>query len=560
MNPGPACISPNRKLAVLILALFILFLRCDDLFFNPQFRAEDGGKFFMDALNLGDRALTQPYMGYHHGVPRVVAALALEYLPLRHIPAAFNLAALLVHLYLVGLAMSRRNPLPHRIGLALALVLLPTSGTAFLHLTDIQTWLALGLVLQLIARPPTRWFERVQDVVYLIAAGTTGPFILLFAPLFIFIGLRRRDWPTVVIVIALSIVQGVALAGTRITPVTATQTAPLVWAQFFGGRTAGLLLLGVPLSAELVRVAVVGWAMAGASVLIYVAALTVAPRAHRACIALVLLAGLIVITSTAFAHRSQATSFENLMGEPGNRYAIIPAITIMWAFIVGASSPGWRGRLSKLTVVTILLAAATNFRKEPIPDFEWARCSSFIERGLPTDIPTEPYWRLSFRPNYASPFERLAKYREVLDLTFGKAVVDFEPMYFGPVLVPLDGSNLLAVDATVRIRLPIPPAARRFRVDVAARDSGTPHARDSGLVFRITWQPDDASRPEWVLNLLTIRPLIDLLDEGLKPGVRRIEAELPPDLTGHLVLSATPTHGLPEQSDWQGLWSMPRFE
>ena len=65
----------------------VLYARMPDAFSHPQFWAEDGTIFFLDAHSGGWRALLDPYSGYLHLIPRAVAWLA-ELLPYELIPEA----------------------------------------------------------------------------------------------------------------------------------------------------------------------------------------------------------------------------------------------------------------------------------------------------------------------------------------------------------------------------------------------------------------------------------------------------------------------------------------
>ena len=84
-------------ITVAILAL-IVFLRSPANLLNPQFYAEDGYIFFQSAWERGFLpSLLEPYSGYLHVVPRVVAGLALL-VPLLKAPLVFNLAAFAITL------------------------------------------------------------------------------------------------------------------------------------------------------------------------------------------------------------------------------------------------------------------------------------------------------------------------------------------------------------------------------------------------------------------------------------------------------------------------------
>ena len=79
------------------LALFVLlWLRRPDSLLNAQFWAEDGGVFFREQTLFGFwGALTRPYSGYLHVIPRMITAIVCE-LPVRWVPLGMNSSALLL--------------------------------------------------------------------------------------------------------------------------------------------------------------------------------------------------------------------------------------------------------------------------------------------------------------------------------------------------------------------------------------------------------------------------------------------------------------------------------
>jgi hypothetical protein len=76
------------------LIFLLLWLRRPDSLLNAQFWAEDGGLFFREQFMGGfGSTFAQPYSGYLHTVPRLIALLTSP-LPVRWIPWGFNVSAL----------------------------------------------------------------------------------------------------------------------------------------------------------------------------------------------------------------------------------------------------------------------------------------------------------------------------------------------------------------------------------------------------------------------------------------------------------------------------------
>ncbi|MHC4845545.1 MAG: hypothetical protein ACYTCU_05220, partial [Planctomycetota bacterium] len=131
----------------------LIFLRVQDAFFLPQFRAEDGTHFFTQARRLGLESLGETCNGYHVLFGRLVA-LAASFAPPETGPRIYTTAALLAMLGVAMFASSARAGFRLPALAALALALVPGLGGVYLHLTDAQTVLAAGLGLLLIAGEP----------------------------------------------------------------------------------------------------------------------------------------------------------------------------------------------------------------------------------------------------------------------------------------------------------------------------------------------------------------------------------------------------------------------
>src|ERR1700747_49024 len=86
--PYPAVIA--------VVAACLLVLRGGPRLRDAAFFAEDGQIFLSQAHNDCFKAVVEPYAGYLHLVPRIIAAL-LEPFPVTAAPVLYALAALLVH-------------------------------------------------------------------------------------------------------------------------------------------------------------------------------------------------------------------------------------------------------------------------------------------------------------------------------------------------------------------------------------------------------------------------------------------------------------------------------
>ena len=172
------------KVVVLLLALLAtMSVRQPDKLHTPQFWAEDGPVFYLDAENLGAASIVRPYNGYWHLYPRTVALIGTK-LPVRHLPRLYVTAAMVVTvcalLALVSARLSERAIA--RAGMVAAVLLVPFSGELWLTLTNMQWFGGLLLVALLAAPAPATARGAAAWSVGGIVIGLSGPFALLLSP------------------------------------------------------------------------------------------------------------------------------------------------------------------------------------------------------------------------------------------------------------------------------------------------------------------------------------------------------------------------------------------
>ena len=167
----------------LLVCAAILVARRPGHLRNPQLWAEEGKIWFADAYTLGPRALLRSFGGYLNSTQRVAAALA-QWADPAYVPAIFVTAAFLLTLYVAARTQSERFPLPPHVGYALAVVLVPDTFEVLLFLNNLDRITAAGLVLVLISRDARRWWGHAHDAAATVLFGLTGPYSIVFAPLF----------------------------------------------------------------------------------------------------------------------------------------------------------------------------------------------------------------------------------------------------------------------------------------------------------------------------------------------------------------------------------------
>lgn len=128
-----------------VVATLLMVLKSPDALQRPQFWAEDGSVFFVGQLHQAWPQLFQPYSGYLHFLPRVIAWFA-SFLPVIDDPLVYNCSAMLIDAACVTFVTLRAGP---HFGFAvvfLSFFLLPTDGEVFGTLTNVQWFVQIALL------------------------------------------------------------------------------------------------------------------------------------------------------------------------------------------------------------------------------------------------------------------------------------------------------------------------------------------------------------------------------------------------------------------------------
>src|SRR6516225_449539 len=92
---------------VFLIALLILFSRRPDALLNPQFYAEDGTYWYVNAYEAGFRCLLMPNGGYLNTLSRLIGLIALL-VPFAWAPLVMILSAMAAHILPVNIFLSSR--------------------------------------------------------------------------------------------------------------------------------------------------------------------------------------------------------------------------------------------------------------------------------------------------------------------------------------------------------------------------------------------------------------------------------------------------------------------
>lgn len=157
---------------------------------RPYLYAEDGKVFLQEQLLLGVDALLTPFAGYVHAVPRLTALIAAPFSAV-WAPAIYAWINLGVMVWVaLTVAFCR---LPYAWILALLLFAVPHTGEVFGTITNAQWIMACALPLIAMTSTPEAAANRINQRLFVVLAGLSGPFSLFALPLFIWRAFEHRD-------------------------------------------------------------------------------------------------------------------------------------------------------------------------------------------------------------------------------------------------------------------------------------------------------------------------------------------------------------------------------
>jgi hypothetical protein len=384
---APLAPYPLRAAALTAFAAAaILFLRRPIAFLHPQFFAEDGAVFFLQAETSPWASVFRPYSGYLHLGLRLVA-LAASPLDPRWIPLVYFAASIAAFLALILALFSPRLGLPRPWILALGIVLVPHSGEVFDNLTNAQWLSGLGLLVLAVARDPEGPRGRALDVGFAAVAGLTGVFSIVLAPLFVARAAARRTpdafWLAAVIVVA-ALVQDYEINTSGFAPDAAAPAALHVAATF--GNRVWLGVLMTPHASDRVPMGVrsaVG--LAGFLLLLLLVSSGRENRPKRAAMASALL---LVFAAAVYKFRGMLGSLDS--GYDGDRYFFIPKVCLIWILILHigrASSWRWPARV---LLAAVLANACAGFPFERWENYDWPLWARRIQEEDRVVVPINP--------------------------------------------------------------------------------------------------------------------------------------------------------------------------
>jgi hypothetical protein len=207
--------------------LFLLFLRSWCRLMSPDLWAEDGNLFFTDAYELEINSLIQPYAGYYHTLPRLLA-YAFSFLPISIYPQLIFLSSLFT-CAAVSAQFSRpayRWLMPSdaaRLGLCLAMCVAPGLYEVLGNLANLHNLLMVYLGFVILRDLRVRLSLKELFAVFL-ALGSEGACIVLLPALVARLALgwqtlsRRSDLITAIMLIVWTMAHSMAINPNTATP------------------------------------------------------------------------------------------------------------------------------------------------------------------------------------------------------------------------------------------------------------------------------------------------------------------------------------------------------
>lgn len=374
-----------------------MLIRKTDALTYPQFWAEDATVFFIEQYNQGPSALFNPYAGYLHLVPRLVALFSDALFPYYAAPYVYNYLSLALTLLVVLSVFSGRLDIGNKPLLALAIVLVPHyNGEVFLNITNVQWVLALLLVITLLKEEPRPEYGNVKaqaalDFSAVIFCGLTGPFIVFLLPFFALRFHKKRSRYNAGILLAAlaaAAVQIFFMATGQVTEEERTPDNLFILASVIGRKFFGNLFLGNSLPYGLNPFMLTG---AFALILLFIAYLAFWSETKRRFQITVFLGFMsAVLLATIIKFKSNPLTL--VPPDNGVRYSYLVYVMVAWSLIaLMGQKVAWKGYIIKALLVAGLASSlVSGFRSEPFEDHYWAGWSRLIGEETRIQIPINP--------------------------------------------------------------------------------------------------------------------------------------------------------------------------
>ncbi len=388
--------SIHRRRLLLLFLTFVLAAvwRAAPGLAEPELRAEDATVFFMGARERGAAALLEEHNGYHHLVPRLLAAIAAA-LPCRLAPTLYLRGAFLVMLGLGLLFLARGMPMRGRLTVLLVPILLPQDGTVIGHLADLGSVAALALVPLALRRPEGRRRDALVALLIFALAAMSGPHVVFLLPVIGAIAVfrrRGRDLALLAVALVAAWLQGRHLPDARVAGDDGLALEGLLAVLGARGPAALLGLRPAEVASDLLPIL-------GLGSLLLTVALAIMALGYGRYRSMALLAGSqLVLAATLWAYRHDPGL---LLENPFDRYAFVQLTLFLWSILALVARPGRARRALDLTLAALLVLGSLRLSAPEVAAVSiggWRHSCELLAGDLPAAIPIEPGWLIDHRP------------------------------------------------------------------------------------------------------------------------------------------------------------------
>lgn len=392
-----------KDLNVLVLCIFGLYLRVPDRFLIPQFWAEDGTVLFVDAVNEGWKSLFEPYQGALYSYQRIASLIAVQF-SWEYVPAIFMLFALASFSITALWCLSSRMPFerPVKIVMALWISYAPIKNEIYLNLINAH-WIfcGLGLLLLIMSCPPKDIKQSLFDYGMCFLMGLTGPFCLIYFPLFLLKAYLQRDRQNYIILGIISacvVIQAFQLStrdyqlmggvlNPSIEQFLSVINFNFIW-KFLGYETLQFRTLGILTSLIIFSLIVALFAF------IFIELIKEKSHFQAYLTSVPLVACLLVLFATIVQYREMPEALIN-----GARYWFIPTITFLWSLTLGAKSRP-RVFIPLIIVPAIVFLSHPQWEEYKMPDLGWKESVECLQKNPNCVVLIHPlYFNFEIRSN-----------------------------------------------------------------------------------------------------------------------------------------------------------------
>jgi hypothetical protein len=395
------------RVAVVLAALAIIYLRTPTTFTNPQFWGEDV-ELFRTARLDGWSALSSPLAGYLICAQFLVAVLASYVNPIAA-PVIYNYTAVFLTLVVVWLITSPRLHMPAKPLLAIAVVVVPMGYEELGTITNIQWILPIGAFALLFMEPSKSLAVLVGEALLVALTSFSGPFSVFLTPLYAWQLMRAREAPqrrrlglltAIVALGALTQALTIHYHPEAVYHGSAVPYPPTLWITL---PFAQMLTVFGPLSRVFT-----GLSGAALSLILLAAVIALACRPPFRTQKIFM-----VLFATAIALGGMYKFRVDLGSQVyATRYFYIGSVFTLWFICCLFTKPYLRVALAAMVIAIegILLPVVANTPRIRY-DLEWPTWAKYISSGLPVIIPTSPAsWYLDLPPATDGPLARFASW------------------------------------------------------------------------------------------------------------------------------------------------------